>query len=189
MPQTPGQPSIFIDKTFLWISVGFITLPLAYMSNWESTHYHNVINIMDPHIVLNKSRWPVSLWTIVWQKSGESIKPQGSRGKIYYCPCYTKANSFSFFVFSGPHLRHMEVPRLGVELELHLLAYTTARATPDPSHICDQHRSSWQCRILTPLSEARDQTCVLGYTNRVRYHWATVGTPRQTPSNNLYLVE
>ena len=25
---------------------------------------------------------------------------------------------FSLFVFSGPHLRHMEVPRLGVESEL-----------------------------------------------------------------------
>ena len=31
----------------------------------------------------------------------------------------------------------MEVPRLGVELELQLLAYTTVTAMPDPSHICD----------------------------------------------------
>ena len=30
------------------------------------------------------------------------------------------------FCFLGLHLRHMEVPRLGVELELHLPAYTTA---------------------------------------------------------------
>ena len=28
--------------------------------------------------------------------------------------------------------QHMEVPRLKVELELQLLAYTTATATPDP---------------------------------------------------------
>ena len=28
--------------------------------------------------------------------------------------------------FLGPHLRHMEVPRLGVKLELQLLAYATA---------------------------------------------------------------
>ena len=27
----------------------------------------------------------------------------------------------------------MEVPRLGIELELQLLAYTTATATPDPN--------------------------------------------------------
>ena len=31
----------------------------------------------------------------------------------------------------------MEVPRLGVEPELQLLAYTTATAMLDPSHICD----------------------------------------------------
>ena len=36
------------------------------------------------------------------------------------------------FVFLGPHLWHMEVPRLGVESELQLLAYTTATAMPDP---------------------------------------------------------
>ena len=29
----------------------------------------------------------------------------------------------------------MEGPRLGVELELHMLAYTTATATPDLSHV------------------------------------------------------
>ena len=38
----------------------------------------------------------------------------------------------NFFIL-GPHLRHMEVPSLGVELELQLLAYTTATAMGDPS--------------------------------------------------------
>ena len=47
----------------------------------------------------------------------------------------------------------MEVPRLGVvELELQLLAYTTAIAMQDLSHICDLHHSSWQCWILNLLS-------------------------------------
>ena len=37
---------------------------------------------------------------------------------------------FPFFVsFLGLHLWHMEVPRLGVTLELQLPAYTTATAT------------------------------------------------------------
>ena len=36
-------------------------------------------------------------------------------------------------------LQHVEVPRLGVELELQLLAYTTATAMQDPSHIRDPH--------------------------------------------------
>ena len=55
----------------------------------------------------------------------------------------------------------MEVPRLGVKSELQLLAYTTATATPDPSHICDLCCSLWQCGILNPPSEARDRTCIL----------------------------
>ena len=50
----------------------------------------------------------------------------------------------------------MEFPRLGVKLELQLLAYTTATAMPDLSHVCDLHHSSWQHWILNPLSEARD---------------------------------
>ena len=53
----------------------------------------------------------------------------------------------------------MEVPRLGVELELQLQAYATAIAIamPDPRCICNPCHSLWQCRILNPLSEARDQ--------------------------------
>ena len=37
--------------------------------------------------------------------------------------------------FLGLHLQQMEAPRLGVELELQLLAYTTATATQDRSHV------------------------------------------------------
>ena len=44
---------------------------------------------------------------------------------------------------------------------LHLLASATAKATWDPSLICDLHRSLWQHQILNPLNEARDQTCIL----------------------------
>ena len=62
-------------------------------------------------------------------------------------------------VFLGPHLRHMEVPRLGVKSELQLSACATA--TRDPSRVCDLHHSSQQHQILNPLSEARDQTHVL----------------------------
>ena len=60
------------------------------------------------------------------------------------------------FCFSGPHPRHMEVPRLGVQSELQLPAYTTATATPDSSHVCNIHHSSQEHQILNPLSEARD---------------------------------
>ena len=47
----------------------------------------------------------------------------------------------------------MEVPRLGINSELQLPAYTTATATPDPRLLCDLHHSSRQRRILNPVSE------------------------------------
>ena len=65
------------------------------------------------------------------------------------------------FCFSRPHLRHMEVPTLGIKSELQLLAYTTATAAWDPSHVCNLHHSSWQCWIPNPLSKTRDWTCIL----------------------------
>ena len=55
----------------------------------------------------------------------------------------------------------MEGPRLGVKSELQLLAYTTATATQDLSHVCSLHHSSRQRRILNPLSKVRDRTCIL----------------------------
>ena len=64
----------------------------------------------------------------------------------------------------------MEIPSLGAEPELQLLVYTTARATQDLSHTCKLHHSSWQQRILSPLSEARDQTYILMDTSRAHFH-------------------
>ena len=55
----------------------------------------------------------------------------------------------------------MEVPRLGAQLELHLLAHATAIATLDPSRICDLCHSLQQCWFLNPLSGVRDWTCIL----------------------------
>ena len=60
------------------------------------------------------------------------------------------------FIYLGMYLKHMEVPRLGVQLELQLQAYTTATAMWDLSLFCDLHHSSQQRQILNPLSEARD---------------------------------
>ena len=50
----------------------------------------------------------------------------------------------------------MEVPRLGVELELQLLAYATATAMQHPSLVYDLHHSSQQYQILNPLVETKD---------------------------------
>ena len=55
---------------------------------------------------------------------------------------------FFFFPLLWPHLQHLEVPRLGIKLELQ------SRPMPEPQ----------QCRILNPLSKARDGTCILTET-------------------------
>ena len=68
---------------------------------------------------------------------------------------------FAFFLW----LWHMDVPRLGVESELQLLAYSKATVTPDLGHIynlcapaCSKHQ------IFNPLSEARDRNRILTET-------------------------
>ena len=74
---------------------------------------------------------------------------------------------FYFIFVLGLHPWHIKVPRLGVESELQLLAYTTATAMPDPHCIWDLHHSSQQHQFLNPLSEARDRTRILMDTSRV----------------------
>ena len=76
---------------------------------------------------------------------------------------------YLFVCFLGQHLRHVEVPRLGVELELYLLAYATATATQDLSHVCNLQHSAQQHGILNPLSKARDQTCVLMDASQIHF--------------------
>ena len=83
------------------------------------------------------------------------------------------------FVLLGPHPRHVEVPRLGVDSELQLPACSTATATRSPSRVCDLHHSSRQRPILNPLSEARDLTRNLMVGSWICFHCATVGTPLQ----------
>ena len=85
---------------------------------------------------------------------------------------------FWLFVFLGLHpSRHMEVPRLGIQLELQLLACTTATATSDLSCICDLHHSSWQHWILDPLSKARDGTHNFMVPSRICFRCTTTETP------------
>ena len=82
---------------------------------------------------------------------------------------------FFFFFFFGLHLQHMEVPGLGVKSELQLLAYTTATAMWNLTHICNLYCSLQQRQILK-LSTGTEQasSCILvGFLTSL----ATVGTP------------
>ena len=62
--------------------------------------------------------------------------------------------------FVGPHLQHMEVPKVGVELELQLLAYTTGIARLNLSLVCNLHYSSGQGRVLNPLRRPESEPTI-----------------------------
>ena len=77
-----------------------------------------------------------------------------------------------FFCFSGPYPGNIEVPRQGI--------YTITTATRDPCHICDLYQSSWQLWNPSPLSQARNWTCIFLDTTQIRVRWAMMGTPMYT---------
>ena len=96
--------------------------------------------------------------------------------KYYYIPNrMAKVDFFFFFVFSGPYPQHIEVPSLGVKLEVQLLAYATAERGiwAVSSTYTTDHRNT---RSLT--GEAKDQTSVFMDTSQVHYGWAMIGTFR-----------
>ena len=84
---------------------------------------------------------------------------------------------YFFFVVLWPHLWHLEVPRLGDELELQLLDYATATAVLNPSHVCYLHHSPQQPWIFNQLRETRDGTCVLMDTSQICFCWDMMGNP------------
>ena len=63
---------------------------------------------------------------------------------------------FYFFFFFRAAGEAYGSSQARVKLGLELLAYTTATATPDLSHIFDLYHSSRQRWIFNPLGRARD---------------------------------
>ena len=70
----------------------------------------------------------------------------------FMCVNFSFLPSFHFF-FS--FLWPMEVPRLGVQLELQLPACASATATSGLSSVCDLHHNSRQHRILKPTEQGQ----------------------------------
>lgn len=58
-------------------------------------------------------------------------------------PIFSSKSFCLYILFCLLYRGHIEIPRIGVELELLLLAYTRAIVRPDLSHVCDAHHSSW----------------------------------------------
>ena len=67
------------------------------------------------------------------------------------------------FCFLGPHPRHMDVPRLGVQPELQLPAHTTATAVWDPSCVCNYTTACGSARSLTHWAWPGIKPTTLGF--------------------------
>ena len=66
--------------------------------------------------------------------SSQFISAEPRQELLIFCVCVCVCVCMDiFFFFIGPYPWHMEVPSLGVELELQLLAYTTGTAMQDLS--------------------------------------------------------
>ena len=71
----------------------------------------------------------------------------------------------------------MKVPRLGVELELQLPAYTTAEQLGVHAVSVTYTVAHSNARSFNPLSEVGAQTCVFMDTSWIRFCCTTTGTP------------
>ena len=121
------------------------------------------------YIQLRKHTLPPFCRTTNWDSSNGPLVPC-SRS----C-CPTAKELTFFFFFLGPHLQHMEVPMLGVKLQLQLPAYTRATPMPDLSCIHDLHHSSWQHQWghwVRPLEPATSWFLV-----GLVFHCTATGTP------------
>ena len=79
-------------------------------------------------------------WTSAVRAAGDGWFENVFMELIFLCVC----------AILGLHPWHIEVPRLGVKLELRLPAYTTAIAMQDPSCICNLTTQQGQGSNLHP---------------------------------------
>ena len=77
----------------------------------------------------NKIHWVIKK---IWGKKLKELKGRKNKYTI-------TAGDFCLFLLFRARGAAYGVPRLGVESELQLLAYTTAKAILDPSCVCDLH--------------------------------------------------
>ena len=90
-----------------------------------------------------------SLWGALKVKGGKNLEASCRKKGVEFSVEERKCWARKFlFCFLGLHLQQIELPRLGIESELQLLAYTTATAAQDPSCISNLH-CSLQQRSLT----------------------------------------
>ena len=91
------------------------------------------------------------------------------------------------FCFLGPLPWYMDVPMVGIQLELQVPSYTTVTVTSDPSHVWDYPIAEGQTRSLThwvrPEMESASSWILVGYVTC----WAMSGTPDTTDLKTVAL--
>ena len=121
--------------------------------------------------------WPANCpMTTGWKVHPDCCNSTFLPSEVYMCVlffglffvCFFAFWGFFFFFFCFYGSSQAEG-----QTELQLLA----TAMPDPNHIFDLQRSSWQYWILNPLSRSRDRTHILMDTSRVPCCSATAGIP------------
>ena len=109
-----------------------------------------------------------------------------------FCVCrnthnikFTRIFFFFFFVFflAAPAAYGSYQARGLIGAAAPSLCHSQGIATPDLRLVWELHHSPWQRRILNPLSETREQTCILMDTRQVCYCWAMMETPTCTFSS------
>ena len=138
--------------------------PLCTSGRWECTSVQPLLKSVLKLLTKLKRGQPYDPSVPLLNEYPQEMKSVPQRD---ICTYYIHCSFLIFFFFIGLHLWYMEVPRLGVESELQLLAYDTTTAMQDPILICDLCFSLEQHQILNPLRKARDRTCILRDTSQV----------------------
>ena len=114
-----------------------------------------------------------------WNSPGNNILPSlflGENLNINKVTTFHKENIYSFYFFFFCLFRATPAAYRGSQPR-GLIRAVAAGLHHSFSNICDLHHSSWQCWILDPLSEARDQTRNLIVPSRICFHCTMTGNP------------
>ena len=147
-------------------------------------------DVLQSRITLFPTGWvPPSLDRRFWNFFPAASHSLGRTSPLCLCSPTLKSSRFTqrsgnahffFLFFLGPYPRHMEVPRLRVESELHLLAYThpqqqwiwAVSSTYTTAHGNARFLTHW----LRPGIEPASSWILARFVN----HWATMGPPGYT---------
>ena len=145
----PGAYEVSLARRRMGAATGPDTTATA---NLDPSHICDLPHSLRQHQILN----PVSEarnWIYILMQTRQVLNLLSHNGNAYIFFFFFKDYTYVwyhmtlvtghfFFSFLGPN-RYMEVPRLGVESELWLLAYATATAIAmsEMGHICNLHHS------------------------------------------------